>query len=253
MLILSFVVTAACTAYAEKFAAGDRAAVRVDINGDGVKEILTVTSFDPEPDDFLNFFAMVAEITNPRGNILYHDTLYGELGWFSVDIQRFELEGSRKARETALIRTGCSGTGIHILAWFLFQPKNSPKILFLSDGNEGYYDSDDDGIADMLISVWRMQNLGVIGVSSPWLPTFTRPSKYDDWEAEDVTFQVLGQDKGYRQEWIEGVGYAYDAIVDNDFVELVGDEHLEYLKMLKQALVQNDMEEAKNIYYTAFY
>jgi len=240
------------TASAEEFKAGDRAAVRVDINGDGVKEILTVTSEDPDPEDPLDFFEMVAEIKTPRGTILYHDTLYGELGWFTVDVERFRFTDSKKPRETALIVTGCSGTGFHELSWFLFQPKTSGEVLSTGDGNEGYYDSDDDGVADMLINVYRMQNLGYIGASSPWLPTFVRPSASEDWYSIDLTFEVLATDSGYRQEWIDGVNYAYSTIIEYEYTEYTGEEHLAYLKMLAEALEANDMEEAENIYYTAF-
>ncbi|MBN2379461.1 hypothetical protein JXM67_06625 [candidate division WOR-3 bacterium] len=249
LLLIHVIVSGA---FAEEFSAGDRAAVNVDVNGDGVGEILTVTSRDTDPEDPLEFFEMVAEITTPRGTILYHDTLYGELGWFTVDVQDFELEGSRKPRETALIVTGCSGTGFHSLAWFLFQPKGVDSVLTLGDGNEGLYDSDADGVADMLVSVCRMQNLGYIGASSPWLPTFTRPSASEGWQSEDLTFQVLGSDSSYLKEWIDGIDYAYSAIVEYDYVETTGEDHLKYLKMLREALERNDMEEARNIYYTAF-
>ncbi|MBD3286413.1 hypothetical protein GF359_07630 [candidate division WOR-3 bacterium] len=244
-------VTVNC-ARAEEFSAGDRAAVRVDINGDGVKEILTVTSTDSDPEDPMGVFEMVAEIETPRGTILYHDTLFGELGWFTVDVERFRFSDSRKPRETALIVTGCSGTGFHELSWFLFQPKTATEVLSSGDGNEGYYDSDDDGVADMLISVYRMQNLGYIGASSPWLPTFTRPSVSEGWQSADHTFEVLGSDASYRQEWIEGVNYAYNAIIEYEYTEFTGEEHLRYLKMLAEALEASDMEEAANIYYTAF-
>jgi hypothetical protein len=234
----------------EMFAPGDRAAILVDINGDGVGETLVVESAEPDPEMGL-VFEFYITLTNPRGNVLYRSDEIGELGWFSVEKTSFEFENGAE-REIALIRTGCSGTGVHVNAFLLYQPPKVKQVMVTYEGNEGLYDSDRNGVPDVFVSVYRMQNLGVIGASSPWLPTFSRPSKSDNWESGDVTFQVLGQDIDYRQEWIDGISSTCEAIAEMDFTEVVGEEHIESLKMLKAALERNDMEEAANICHTSF-
>jgi hypothetical protein len=236
--------------YAEEFKPGDRAAVNVDIDGDRVGEMLVVASCEPDPELGL-IFNLAITLTNPRGNVLYESEETGELDWFSVQKTKFEYETGAQ-REIALIRTGCSGTGVHVSAFLLYQPPRADEVMVSYDGNEGFYDSNGNGVPDVFVSRYRMQNLGVIGAASPWLPVFSRPSKADNWESQDVTFEVLSKDGEFRQEWVDGVSKTCDAIIENDFVELVGEEHLRYLKMLKTALEANDMEEARNIYYTSF-
>lgn len=233
-----------------KFAPGDRAAILVDVNGDGVGEMLVVESSEPHV-EMGSVFDLHIKLTNPRGNILFESDEIGEAGWFSVEKTMFEYETGAQ-REVALIRTGCLGTGVHVNAFLLHQPSKVKQVTVTYNGNEGLYDSDGNAVPDMFVSVYRMQNLGVIGASSPWLPTFSRPSKSDNWESKNVTFQVLGGDIEYRQDWIDGIASTCEAIAEMDFAEIVGEEHMENLKMLKAALEANDMEDAKNIYYTNF-
>jgi hypothetical protein len=237
-------------AYAEKFKPGDRAAMSLDINGDGVGETLVVESAEHDTEMGLAFELYIT-LTNPRGNVLYQSEEIGELDWFSVEKAPFEFEGGAE-REIALIRTGCSGTGVHVNAFLLYQPPRVGQVMVTYEGNEGVYDADGNGVPDVFVSSCRMQNLGVIGAFSLWLPTFSRPSKPDNWESEDVTFQVLGQDIEYRQQWIDGIAGTCESIIDMDFVETIGEEHIKNLKMLKSALERNDMDEARCIYHTSF-
>jgi hypothetical protein len=233
-----------------KFAPGDRAAILVDVNGDAVGEMLVVESSEPHF-EMGSVFDLHINLTNPRGNILFESDEIGELGWFSVEKTMFEYETGAQ-REVALIRTGCSGTGVHVNAFLLHQPPKVKQVMVTFNGNEGLYDSDGDMVPDVFVSVYRMQNLGVIGASSPWLPIFSCPSKSDNWKSKDVTFQVLGQDIGYRQEWIDGIESTYEAVVEMDYEEIVGEEHMKNLMMLKAVLEANEMEEAENIYHTNF-
>ncbi len=255
ILSLPLVVTLACfktggKAYAEEFKPGDRALVLVDLNGDKVAEKLEVSSREPTEEMGLGFDLNI-ELTDTRGNVLYSSNELGELDWFSVEKTIFEFDGGSK-REIAAVRTGCSGTGVHVYAFLFYEPPRVDTVIMTQDGNDGLYDTDSDGVADAFVNRYRMQNLGYFGYTSPWLPTFTRPSKADGWQTVDVTFDVLGQNEEYRKEWIEGLAGTRSALVEDGLVESVGEEHIRYLEMLEDALRQGDMAEAKNVFYTAF-
>ncbi len=235
---------------AETFAPGDRAGISVDLNGDHVGEMLVVTSYEHDP-EIGSPFEFDIELTDPRGNQLFYSEEIGEMGWFSVEKSDFEYEDGR-TREVAFIRAGCFATGVHVNSTFLYQPPGAKDIHSLWAGNDGLYDLNRNGVPDLLVSVFRMHNLGVYGNPSPWLPTFSRPSSLEDWGLVDVTFEVLGQDAEYRAAWIEGLGYTYEALAEYPEDPLVGPEHIGYLKMLIDALEANDMDEARQVYYTAF-
>ncbi|MBN2379462.1 hypothetical protein JXM67_06630 [candidate division WOR-3 bacterium] len=242
--------------FSETYEAGEKVVTKLDIDDDGSKEILTVESSSPDPEvEWLESFDMDIRIMK-GSNTLYHDTWYGELGWFSIDVAPFELVAS-EIRQVVLIRTGCSGTGMDKNALFLFMPEVTSHVFAIEDGNEGYYDSDSDGVYDLVCSRYRADHLGGYGYSSPWLSFFSRPSP-EDWETfEDCTFRVLQRDQVFRKEWIDGLGYAYDALSELPQEELemvVKADHLYYLKKLRDALKRNaGEEETANIYYTAFY
>lgn len=259
ILILPVLAITACAGkrpsaapHTERYNAGDRATAQADINGDKVAETLTVTSAEPKPEFApIGPFDISIEITNPRGNVLYSGNWEGQGGWFSVDVALFEIEGSGK-RECVLIRSPHTGTGTHMNALFLFYPKGADHAYTLDQGNEGFYDSDSSGVADMLVSVYRCDRLGGIGATSPYLPFFTRPSRSDDWSSQDVTFAVLARDASYREQWIEGVAETVTAIQEFDGKRIVSEDHMRYLGLLKEALQRNDAEEAGRIYNTGF-
>lgn len=242
-------VLAAGNVFAARYKPGDRAAVNVDVDGDRVGEMLVVESFEPT-DDMGLAFKYTITLTNPRGNVLYQSEEIGELDWFSVDVSPFQYENGTR-REIALIRSGCSGTGVHVYAILLYQPPRTDTVISTTDGNEGLYDADGDGFFDSFVSVYRMQNLGIYGVSSPWLPTFSRPASSEDWGTVDITFDVLAHDEEMRGEWVKGIKLTYEGL-STDFSEGVPEDHLKYLKMLAQALEAGDMAEAANVYYTGF-
>lgn len=255
ILFLPLVLVLACgkaggEAYAEEFKPGDRAVVSVDLNGDRVGETLVVSSSPPEEEMGLAF-DLDLELTDTRGNVLYSSNELGELDWFSVEKSRFEFEGG-SVREIAVVRTGCSGTGVHVYAFLFYEPPRVDTVIMTEDGNDGLYDSDSDGVPDAFVSSYRMQNLGYFGYTSPWLPTFTKPSKADGWQPVDITFDVLARDDDYRKEWIEGIAGTRSVLVEEDHVQDVGSEHMKALKMLEDALDAGDMEEARNVYYTVF-
>ncbi|GEM_PF-5010900 len=236
------------TVYSKKFKPGEQVSVLLDINGDKNKEKLIVTSQTPEP-EMGSVFNYIVKLEDSHGVVLYKSEEIGEQDWFSIDIVPFTLEGY-VIRDVALIRSGCSGTGVDVNALFLYQAPDVNRILSSMDGNDGFYDSDKDDYSDMLINRYRMQNLGVIGASSPWLPVFSKPASSDDWETIDITFEVLARDAAIRQEWIDGVENTIQAIDDMEFTDMVGEEHLNTLKSFLKALRSNDIQDAKNIYYT---
>lgn len=233
-----------------KFAPGDRAAILVDVNGDAVGEMLVVESSEPGV-EMGSVFDLHIKLTNPRGNILFESDEIGELGWFSVEKTMFEYETGAQ-REVALIRTGCSGTGVHVNAILLYQPPKVKQVMVAYEGNEGLYDADGNGVVDMFISRWRHMELGVWGYTSPWPPTFSRPTRAKDWDVEDFTFYVLSRDREYREEWIDDLSQTYELLLAFEDDSMVGPDHLRYLTMLIDALKQNDTDEASRIYYTYF-
>ncbi len=235
----------------ERYKPGDRAAINVDINGDRVGEVLEIASREMEPDmEAIGLFDFHILLKNPRGKVLYESDEIGELGWFSLEKDLFEFEDGTK-REIALVRTGCSGTGVHVNAIFLFQPPDTDTVAVIYEGSEGLYDHDSDGSGDMLVSRYRHDNLGIWGATSPWPPTFTMPSLNEGWQSVDKTFEVLHSDSGYRNEWIEELEQTYEALSDPELSD-VNKDHLKYLKMLIDALDDNDTGEAARIYYTSF-
>ena len=190
-------------------------------------------------------------LKNPRGKVLYESDEIGELGWFSIEKDIFEFEDGAK-REIALIRTGCSGTGVHVNAIFLFQPPETDTIAVIYEGSDGLYDFDSDGTCDMLVSCYRHDNIGIWGATSPWPASFTMPSREVGWQSEDKTFEVLHIDTGYRDEWIGELEQTYEALCDPELSGDVDKDHLKYLKMVIDALAANDTEEAGRIFYTSF-
>lgn len=251
-VLLSVIFSIISSEPSETYKPGDRAAILVDLNGDKVGETLIIESEEMDPDvRSIGIFDFNITINDTRGSLLYNSQEIGELGWFSIEKEPFEFEGGTK-REIALIRTGCSGTGFRVNAFFIFQPPKTDSIAVIYEGSDGLYDYDTDGIADMLISRYRHDNLGIWGASSPWLARFCAPAKDENWEPVDRTFDVLHNDAGYRTEWIEDVSDTYKTLSATDIKDGVDSEHLKYLKMLQEALQENDTEEARRIYYTSF-
>lgn len=235
----------------DTFYPGDRAAVTVDVDGDHVGEKLVVTSYEPDPENGgLGLFEFTITLTDTRGNILYSSEEVGEY-WFSLEKSEFAFENGG-TREVALVRSGCSGTGIHVYAWFIHKIPGADTVLVAGEGNQGLYDLDKDGTADMLVSRYRNIHLGGWGYSSPWVPLFSRPHPGRGWQMKDFTFAVLADDQKYRQEWIEDLLRTYKILAEGETEGMMEPDHLRNLKMLIQALSANDIEEARRIFYTAF-
>ena len=243
------------SAFAQTYEAGETAEVEFDIDADDLPENLTVTSTEADPEvEWLGLFEISIRITGEGGGVLYSSDWVGELGWFSVEIFPFELKDS-DTRNVVLLRTGCSGVGMEQKALFLFHPEGTYSVYSLEDGNEGTYDADGNGIPDMLISRFRCDYLGWFGATSPWLSFFSVPYvEENELENEDKTFWVLERDEKYRNEWMRGLEYAHDELVESDLVETIDEGHTDNLKMLLDALSENaGEEETKNIYYTSFF